>query len=149
MRRLALVTIAFLALAAPAQAGTEDVANDVSNHVMSPFCPGVTLHDCPSQAALDLRKKIGGWAEQGWTREQIIAELEAQYGPGIRGAPATEGTGIVAWALPIAVLVAGVTIVVVLARRWSARSRRSGGGDVSPEDKRRLEIELDAFRSDA
>ena len=149
MKRPALVAIVILALAAPAHAAPEDVANDVSNHVMSPFCPGVTLHDCPSPAALELREKIAAWAEQGWTREQIMAELEAQYGAGIRGAPATEGSGILAWALPIAVLVVGMTIVVVLARRWSARSRRTYVGEVSLEDRRRLEMELDAFRSEA
>ena len=52
MKRLALMTLVVLALAGPVSAQSpEDLANDISQKVMSPFCPGVTLHDCPSQSA--------------------------------------------------------------------------------------------------
>ena len=149
MKRLLIGATLILALAAPAHAGPQDLANDISNQVMSPFCPGVTLHDCPSKAALDLREKIGEWAEQGWTREQIVSELEAQYGTSIRGAPPARGSGILAWALPILALVAGLGVAVMLARRWTRPPSHDAVDTVSPDDRRRLEMELDAFRSEA
>jgi len=54
VRLIAAVATCLILLAAPAAAAPEDVANDISNEIMSPFCDGVTLHDCPSQEALDL-----------------------------------------------------------------------------------------------
>ena len=73
MRSLAVV--AFLLLlggAAPAWASGQDVANQVSQRVMSPYCEGVTLHDCPSQKAAELRGRIARWARNGMTEEEII-----------------------------------------------------------------------------
>ncbi|MDQ3751770.1 MAG: cytochrome c-type biogenesis protein CcmH [Actinomycetota bacterium] len=146
----------FLAMA-PAHAATgtqEDVANDIAGRVISPFCPGVTLHDCPSGAAADLRSKIAAWAEAGWGRTRIMARLEADYGPAIRAVPPASGTGLVAWVMPAVVLAAGAGIALALVRRWSAGARGARPGEgpepnslsLSPSERRRLDDELAAFK---
>ena len=151
--KLTAVVFAILLAAAPhaAASGPEDLANDISSNVMSPFCPGVTLHDCPSDTALALREKIEGWAESGMNRAEIMAELEEQYGPEIRAVPQTSGSGLFAWILPLAGLLFAAGVGVVLSKRWSS-SRDAAPAVTSsadPDERSRLESELRDLRGHA
>lgn len=139
-------------LSLSAFAPPEDVANDVSRQVMSPYCPGVTLHDCPSEEAVDLRARIVSLAEQGFTRAQIMTELEREFGPTIRAVPPARGTGLLAWLLPALAALGGAAIGWVLLRKWIAgpppdAADPEGDELVGPRDRERLEAELAALRS--
>lgn len=145
-----LVVLVFLlspttAAAAPSPS---DVATTVAQNVMSPFCPGLTLHDCPSEAATDLRARIESWARAGRSRTEIMSRLRDEYGPAIAAAPEPRGRGLVAWLLPLAAAVAGALVVAVGARRWSSpvpdpemRPR------LSRDERARLDRELARIRS--
>lgn len=147
MRVVALVATAILAGATPAFAAPEDVANEVSAEVMSPFCNGVTLHDCPSQAAHDLREQIQTWAGDGWSKARIIGELENRFGPGIYATP-QDSEGIGAWALPVGALLAGIALLAWLAPRWSKYRSDEEPTPVDPADHTRIERELAALREE-
>ena len=143
---------ALLALSAPAVAAPEDVANRIASDTTSPFCPGVTLHDCPSSEAEELRSKIIGFASDGKSESFIRGWLFDQYGV-TRMSPPPEGEGWLAWILPAAALVLGLFFAAALARRWVRlrdADRAAGRGvPVSEEERRRLDDELDAYRSRA
>lgn len=148
MKMAFLVASALLiATAAPAIAAPEDLANEVSQEVMSPFCAGVTLHDCPSQAALDLRDQIKTWAIDGWSKARILAELEDRFGPGIRATP-QDSEGIGAWALPVGALIVGLGLLAWLARRWTHGRRKDEPPSVDAADHARVERELAALREE-
>lgn len=145
MRVAAVVAALVLAGASPALAAPEDIANEVSAEVMSPYCDGVTLHDCPSQAALDLREQIKTWAESGWSKPRIIDELEDRFGTGIHATP-QDSEGIGAWALPVGALLAGVVLLAWLAPRWTKRRRDEEPPPVDAAGHARIERELAALR---
>ena len=153
MRRLllagALVLFSSLVLAPGAAAeAPEDMANRISGEVMSPYCPGVTLHDCPSDAAAEKRLEIEGWARDGWSEERILAQLEDDFGDNIRANPS--GTkGLWAWAIPAAVLAAGVVGAMTLSKRWVGSTEAKGEVRISPEDHRRVESDLEKLRKEA
>ena len=152
MRRAVIIVLAisFASLAAPAQASPQDVANDISAEVMSPFCEGLTLHDCPSTAAEDLRAQILTWAQDGWSRDRILAELESRYGAEqISGRPPVSGNGLLAWLLPGIALLGGSAVAFVLARRWARRPAPTPAPPVSAQDRGRVEAELGAFKGEA
>ena len=137
----AALTIGLLpsvALATP-----QDEANDVAQEVMSPFCPGVTLHECPSAKAIELRDEIAGWFAQGLTHEQVLDRLENEYGPGIRATPQPRGTGLAAWLLPVAGLAIGFGVLALVLRR---RSDSDPQTTVAGPDRERLEAELSIAR---
>lgn len=151
-----LAIVILLLSSAPAAAAPQDVANRISNQIMSPFCPGVTLQACPSQQADDLRARIIGWAEKGWSEDAIMTELRAEYGPGINGSPGNEVGGIPAWLLPALVAAGGLFFTGAQARRWTKareeeRRRESieerRRGRVTPEQRSRIEAELAAHRA--
>ena len=152
MKRLAALLGCALLLALPtaALADADDVANSVSRQVMSPFCDGLTLHDCPSDAAADLRAEIATWANAGMSEEEIIDRLVDEFGEArILATPPRSGSGLFAWLLPIAGLIAAATLGVILARRWSKASAPAPAAPVDPVAKARLDTELAELRERA
>jgi cytochrome c-type biogenesis protein CcmH/NrfF len=160
VRAAAAAAVVVLVFASPAAAAPEDVANDVAAKVMSPFCPGVTLHDCPSAEATALIDRIERWARDGMTEEQIVNALEAQYGVGIRSTPPAGDGGWLAWALPGAGLLAGLALGWLLLRRLTTGATREaergaeaergpvGSDELGERDRARLERELAMLRGE-
>jgi cytochrome c-type biogenesis protein CcmH len=152
MKRLLAIAICLALWPTAAAAAPEDVANRISTQIMSPYCPGVTLHDCPSRQADELREQIERWAARGWDEDRIMAELVDQFGEGVRATPPSEGGGILWWILPGIVAVLGAFFAGGLARRWSrARAKeiehetleaRREQAALSVEQRRRLSAEL-------
>ncbi|MEA2509808.1 MAG: cytochrome c-type biosis protein CcmH [Actinomycetota bacterium] len=116
---------------------------------MSPFCPGVTLHDCPSDNAIQLRSQIAKWASRGWSRQRIMAKLLAEYGPDIRAVPSDRGASLLVWLLPAVAVVLGAATAAALARRWTQKSDEQPPPlDLPPHDRQRLEEELALVRGE-
>lgn len=143
MKRTALGLL-FLVIVAPGAHAQdpEDVATRVSQEIMSPFCDGVTLHDCPSRAADQLRRRIVTMARSGMSQEQIIATLEVEYGDRIGAAPDNP----LSWIVPAAALLAGIGLIATLARRWTGTPPRGPATPISQSDRTRVESELAAHR---
>ncbi|HEV3472521.1 MAG TPA: cytochrome c-type biogenesis protein CcmH [Actinomycetota bacterium] len=153
MKKLITVGALILVLAPPATAAPADVANSVASKIMSPYCPGVTLHDCPSNNATELMTRIEGMARDGFSEAQIIDLLVAEFGPGIRAAPLPSGAGLAAWLVPIVGAAAGGGLAWLLLHRWVRRAAVGEGYDpdihVTPADRARLERELELFQGEA
>jgi cytochrome c-type biogenesis protein CcmH/NrfF len=130
--------------------GPQDIANNISEHVMSPFCPGVTLHDCPSDNAIQLRSQIAAWAARGWSSQRIMVKLVAEYGPDIRAVPSDRGASRLVWLLPGIALVLGAGTAGVLAWRWTrTRADPPPRPELAPHDRQRLEEELALVRNES
>lgn len=142
---MAVSALTLLLLTGPAVGAPEDVANDIASEVMSPYCPGVTLHDCPSEAAGRLRARIIRWADAGMSRADILGRLEDEFGSSIRAVPPAGGTGLLAWLLPGTAVALGLGAAWALIARWNSRAR-ANVPPISPEDRRRVNLALHAFR---
>src|SRR5690606_18610544 len=60
-------------------------ASSIARQTMSPFCPGRTLSDCPSEYATEWRSDIREMVAQGLTAEQIQTALEKRVGGNLSG----------------------------------------------------------------
>ena len=104
----------------------------LAGDMMSPFCPGRTLADCPSPNAAAWREEIRGWVDAGQPDAEIRARLQARV-------PETDLSalprGPLGWALPGLILFAGLVILTAALRRVTAAK---GEPDLDPE----LEAEL-------
>lgn len=150
MKHLIAAILICLPLAAPAHgASPEQAATDMSEEIMSPFCPGVTLHECPSAEALELRDRIETWFRDGMTRDEILLRLEDEYGVGVRAAPAPEGAGLLAWLIAGLGVLAALGAAAFLIKRWTNRPPRSLEDTVTPGDRARLDEELARLRGAA
>jgi cytochrome c-type biogenesis protein CcmH/NrfF len=151
--KAALAAVVLVALAAaPALAAPEDVANEISTQIMSPYCPGVTLHDCPSDAAVALRAKIVEWVEDGFSRAQIMSALEAEFDRTIRARPPFGGSGLLAWLLPGIAALGGAALGWWFLRKWVQVPARPEGYDpdvhITEQDRKRLDVELNKLRGE-
>jgi cytochrome c-type biogenesis protein CcmH len=124
-----------------ASAAPEDLATSIASEVVSPFCPGVTLENCPSDAAAALRARIVSWAKAGWSRGEIMDQLETEYGASIRALPPASGSGLWAWVAPGLVLLAGVALVAVLTRRWARGPRAETDEQPGPSNEMRARVD--------
>lgn len=87
---------------------TLDIANEINSEIMSPFCPGLLLRDCPSEKATELKNQILTKLEKDkLEKKQVISWLEQQFGSKIYSAPQMKGFGIVGWLMPAVFLLLG------------------------------------------
>jgi len=145
VRALALVALA-LALAAPALAGSRPSAAAIETKLVCPVCHE-TLDQSTSLQAQEMKVEIRRRIAQGWTQQQILDEMIANFGPGVLSTPARHGFDLLAWVLPLGGALAGVVVLGLGARRWA----RAPAGPAEPgprlddETERRIDEELDRF----
>ena len=158
MRARTLFAILGLVVGAalPGGAGAEDAAAPpggapgvwgyaLAQDLMSPFCPGVALADCPSPDAATLRSWILVQEAAGRSRADVEAELLERYGEQILSAPRVRGFGVTAYAIPIGVFVAGGGLVWLFLRRQTRAARalpHARVASLSPELERLVDEEL-------
>ncbi len=150
---LALVMLLFAAAPALAQAppavdreAAQAEAQVLFREVMSPFCPGLTLADCPSPNAFEMRKDIQARLERGESRESIVDALVAQYGTELLSDPSDTPIGRVVWGVPFLLAVLAAGVLAILVRRMTRGQQAEVAAGAEPAAAReRLDEELAAM----
>jgi cytochrome c-type biogenesis protein CcmH/NrfF len=136
------------ALVAGPAAADDPFALELYNGLMSPYCPGRTLMDCPSEQAGELRDWIAAQEESGRSRAEVEEELYQRYGDVILQAPRAEGFGLAAYVLPVIAFLIGGAIVWVFLRRQAAAGAGAAAArpraSLDPDIERRIDEELRA-----
>lgn len=88
----------------------------LSREIMSPFCAGLTLANCPTSGAARMRDDILGWLQEGRSESWILDRLVETWGESVLGAPRFSGIGLVAWLAPALALIAGGVFLAVYLR---------------------------------
>jgi cytochrome c-type biogenesis protein CcmH/NrfF len=127
----------------------------MAHDLMSPYCPGRTLAECPSPQATELRFWILTQAAAGASEAEVNAMLTDRFGDVLLAAPRAEGWGLAAYVIPIAFFLIGGPVVVLVIRRLvagggskappEAESKVAASGASDPDLERQLEIELGEF----
>jgi cytochrome c-type biogenesis protein CcmH len=98
---IAVLIVAATAMAVSAQPRDSAAeAQTIFGRVMSPYCPGLLLADCPSPAAFELRADILRRLEAGESAPDIERDLYRRFGDEIRAVPPARGWGRVLWFAP-------------------------------------------------
>lgn len=152
MRGYFWIALLLLALALGAHAEENPGwAYELADEIMSPYCPGRALSECPSGNADAMRRWIIDQEKAGVSRTDVEAALFARFGDQLLQAPKAEGVGLVAYAVPgVAFLLGGVALVVFLTRRRAAAveglpAEAAPSDRLAPEDAeaaRQLDEEL-------
>lgn len=112
-RILVILIISFLTTPGSAQIPTPEEFHDVKvsdtakrfyEEVWSPFCPGLSLHDCTSSQAASLRRDIAIRFDKGESADQILSELKTMYGGTVSMIPQHKGFSQSAYTLPFILL---------------------------------------------
>lgn len=89
----------------------------LSRELMSPYCPGRTLADCPSSQADELRLWIYQQEQQGRTRNEVEQDLLDRFGEKMLGAPRARGIGVAAYWIPALLFLLGGWVAFRFLRR--------------------------------
>jgi cytochrome c-type biogenesis protein CcmH/NrfF len=133
---LACALVGVVAAPGRGSAEPEGWAYEVAAELMSPFCLGRTLADCPSDQARSLALWIVVQEAAGRTRADVEEELFARYGEVMRPAPRAHGIGLAAYVIPALAFAGGGTLVgVFLMRQTRARQAAPpAAGSAAPTD---------------
>jgi cytochrome c-type biogenesis protein CcmH len=144
--RLLALAFAALVLAAPAAAGTRPSAAELETELVCPVCHE-TLDESTSPVAEQMKVEIRRRIAQGWTKQQILDEMVANYGPGVLSTPSKHGFDLLAWILPIGGALLGVAALAAAARYWSSNRRGPPppSSSLDPEMEQRIDEELARF----
>ncbi len=130
-------------------------AQKLFGQLMSPFCRGLTLAQCPSPGADSLRQDIRARLARGESSQAITSAYAADWGEHMLGAPPVRDWGVLLWTLPGVLLLVGAGALSAWLLRLRRRSVEAetapepGGVPVEPALRKRLEEELEAFEKNA
>jgi cytochrome c-type biogenesis protein CcmH len=144
VRRLALVALVALAVVPAALASeARPTLADLEDEIMCPVCPGETLEQSSSPAALQVERLIAVRIRAGDSKQEIKDRLVDQYGPKILAAPPKEGFDLLAWVLPLVGAAGAALVLAFAAWRWSrGREPPPPEAALDPESERRVDREL-------
>ena len=152
MRRFALIVL-LMVLAAPEGAlsvqpdeilkdpALETRARDLSRELRCMVCQNQSIDDSEAPLARDLRLLVRERLTNGDSDQQVLDFLVSRYGAFVLLKPPLEWHTLLLWGLPPAALIAGITSLIVMARRRKTASRDTEV--LSQEEERRLSTLVD------
>jgi len=135
---LALMICISLALVAQNQMADTKSA-ELFRQIWSPYCPGVSLMECPSSQAQELRDELRKRLAEGETSETLLKEVYQRFGTRLRMEPKTEGREALAYFIPWSCLFAG--ILAVIGFWWSRRRKMHLAPSIAAESAMRSKTE--------
>jgi len=151
---LCFLSVSRAAFATPSEAELDKRSYQLYQQVLSPFCAGRSLNDCPSSKAHDLKLRMRQRLAEGVSEDVVLADFLKEFGEKYRAVPEYSGFGLFAWWVPIAFLALGAIVALRLAVSKSGKEAIRGseleksaevsGSEraVSEELRREIEAEL-------
>lgn len=141
-----LLLVALILPAGPARAqapqppmdsvALEAATRAVASQLRCVVCQGLSIQDSPSGLAQDMRRTVREMLAEGRTPEEVKAYFVSAYGEFVLLEPAPTGFNLAVYVLPVLALLGGIIALVLIARRWTARSAedRAPPPGISAED---------------
>lgn len=92
----------------------------VASQLRCPVCQGLSIQDSPSELAQSMRSLVRDQLAQGKTPDQVKAYFVSKYGEWILLTPAPHGFNLLAYAIPLLIVLGGGAMIVLAVRRWTS-----------------------------
>jgi cytochrome c-type biogenesis protein CcmH len=130
----------------PPQSTLDQRVHDVAAQLKCPICQGESVADSPSGLAEQMRGVIRQQLQSGKSEQEVIQYFETSYGDQIVWSPSWQGFTLLAWLVPIGLLLAGVILLFFVLRDWRTLApAHSTVGDAELENVD--EVELAYYRA--
>src|SRR5438270_1672066 len=104
----------------PPQPALDQRVHDVASQLRCPICQGESVADSPSQLAQQMRGVIRQQLQSGRSEQEVIQYFRTSYGDQIIWSPPWQGFTLLAWLVPIGLLLAGIVLLLFVLRDWRA-----------------------------
>ena len=108
----------------------QDQFRDVASDLRCPTCVGLSVLESDAPFSKQIKDEVTSQLKAGKSHEEILTFFTERYGPWILRVPPKTGVSILAWAIPLAVLLAGPLAVWFLV--WRRRDDLAGVEAVKP-----------------
>ena len=105
--------------AVPSDSVVDALTTAVASTLRCPVCQGESIQDSPAELARQMRSLVRDQLRAGKSPEEIQSYFTSKYGEWILLEPRRTGLNIVLYILPIALVLAGLVVVVALVKRWT------------------------------
>ncbi len=121
-----------------------NLAQELGEETMSPFCPGRTLQACPSEDARQLKLEITSLLSKGYSKDAIKRRLYSMYSENISGLPQNNSFKNIAWLSPLVFSILGLIIVYFGLVHMKKQKNQSHRGTLQdqPVDLKAIEEKL-------
>jgi len=139
----------FVFLTNPPTRTLDQRVQDVASQLKCPICQGESVADSPSLLAKQMRGVIRQQLQSGKSEQEVIQYFEARYGEQIVWSPPWQGFTLLAWLVPIALLLGGTILLFFVLRSWRTLSPTSSA-DLTDDDAKLENIDeadLERYRA--
>ncbi|HVZ48752.1 MAG TPA: cytochrome c-type biogenesis protein CcmH [Gemmatimonadaceae bacterium] len=115
----------------------------IASQLRCPVCQGLSIQDSPSELSQQMRAIVKEQVAAGKSDDEIRNYFIGRYGEWILLAPRARGFNLLAYALPLALLLGGAALIAVNVRRWAsppdaaspgAADNAAGAGAAAPRE---------------
>jgi cytochrome c-type biogenesis protein CcmH len=126
----------YLLLVKPGQRTLDQRVNDVTEQLKCPVCQDESVADSSAAIALQMRQVARQRLQSGQSEQQVLQYFASRYGNQILLTPPPQGFNLLAWLVPVAILLAGIALLSFVARDWlwQSRSRQVGENGLADAD---------------
>jgi cytochrome c-type biogenesis protein CcmH len=94
----------------------------VAAQLRCPVCQGLSIQDSPAELAQQMRSLVRDQLAAGKTPDQVKAYFISKYGEWILLAPKPSGFNLLAYLIPVVVVLGGGAAIVLAVRRWTTKT---------------------------
>ncbi len=110
----------------------EEEAQAIDQMLMCPVCPAESIDQAQVPLAKQMRQRVRELLAEGATRQEVLDYFADRYGQTVLASPPKSGVSLLAWALPVAGLLAALVAVFFVLRAMKGRGEERAGD--APED---------------
>jgi cytochrome c-type biogenesis protein CcmH len=123
-------TWSYVLLQNPPRQTLDQRVQQVAAQLKCPVCQGESVADSPSLISQQMRGVIRQQLQSGKSEQEVIAYFQARYGDQIVWSPPWQGFALLAWLVPIVLLLGGLLLIAFVLRDWrSVSSSEIGSHD--------------------
>ena len=132
----------YVLLSQPPRQTLDQRVHGVASQLKCLVCQGESVADSPALLSQQMRSIIRQQLQSGKSEQEVIQYFQGRYGDRILLSPPPQGFTLLAWIVPIAILIGGAVLLFFILRRWQTTAKttlRTGKPRVEDADQADLE----------
>ena len=118
-------SIWFYVFITPSQQTLDQRVHDVASQLKCLVCQGESVADSPATLSQQMRGVIRQQLQSGKSEQEVIQYFVSRYGDRILLSPPWQGLTLLAWLVPIALMLGGILLLFLILRSWQSQADKS------------------------
>jgi cytochrome c-type biogenesis protein CcmH len=137
----------YMLIAFPPQPTLDQRVHDVGEQLKCPVCQHESVADSSASIAEQMRLVIREQLQQGKSEQEVLNYFAAHYGQQILLTPQPQGFNLLAWLMPVLMLLSGLGLLTFVTRDWRRQhSLQLANSSGKEEAELLLDPELEQYR---